>query len=231
MAGIKRNIIFRQVLANLNASSEAYAAALSDNPAYDDLAVMDAILNVEANLIHKIAESWYNGNRTNEPSLNDFINVRQVQNGALVPRHLGPIISVVVDGVPAEYVSGLAAAQLQNRNPLKLQMQTGLWGLVDNRLYFTTKSTSPSATADVTLCEFARPSFTDLVTFKASDSFLPGEYHQAWVDLATGAVLPREGALLQAAMFHTRRGEGLLAELERENKLRPQAEDVQRSGA
>lgn len=229
MAGIKRGIIFRQVLANLNAAPGDYAGAVSQDEAYDDLAVMDAILNQEAYLLHKIAESWFNGNRTNETPLADLIKTVDVDHGGLIPRHVGPVIGVTIDGMVAEYVAGAAADRLRQRNVLRLQLQGQLYGLRDNQLFFTGENlTIP---AQVTIFQYTRPEFTDIAAFKNSDSPVPAEYQQSWVDLSTGAVMPREGALINAAAAHRRMGEGVPMELERENKLRPQSADSQRSGA
>lgn len=230
MAGIKRGIIFRQVIANLNAAPGDYVNAVSQDEAYDDLAVMDAILNQEAYLLHKIAESWFNGNRTNETPLADLIKTVDVVHGALIPRHVGPIIGVTIDGMVAEYVAGAAADRLRQRNVLKLQLQGQLYGLRDNQLFFTGENlTIP---AQVTIFQYARPDFADdIADFKDSDSPVPAEYMQSWIDLSTGAVMPREGSLMNAAAMHRRLGEGVPVELERENKLRPQSADSQRSGA
>lgn len=227
MPGIKRNIIFRQVLANLNASPGAYAAAVSADEAYDDLAVMDAILNQEAFLLHKIAESWFNGNRVNESPLTDLIVSQSVANGALIPRHSGPVIGVVINGLPAEVVSAAEAARLRTRNPLGLTLAGQLYGLEDNRLYFTSDD---AASATVYTYKFTRPEFSNITDFKTSDSPVPPEYQQAWIDLSTAAVMPREGNLVQAAQSYRMAGLGVLGEIERENRPRAFSKDAQMSG-
>lgn len=228
MAGYKRDIIFRQVLANLTASPGAYTAALSQDENYDDLAVMDAILNQEAFLLHKIAESWFNGNRTNESGLTDIIVAKSVAHGALVPRHMGPIIGVVVDGLPAEQCAAAEVARLRTKNVLGLTLIDNLYGLEDNRLYFTT--TSPANPATVYVFEFVRPIFASLVNFKNSDSPVPGEYHQAWVDLATAAITSREGDQLAARQSYYATGLGVLGEIERENRPVPFSKTAQQMG-
>jgi hypothetical protein len=228
MAGIKRDIIFRQVLANLNSSPANYAGATSVDEAYDDLAVMDAILNQEAFLLHKIAESWFNGNRTNESGLTDIISSVTVANGALIPRHIGPVIGVLIDDLPAEIASAVEVARLRTNNPLKLKLTAGLYGLQDNRLFFTTNN--PLADATVYVYQFVRPTYTNITNFKNSDSPVPAEYQQAWVDLSTGAVIPREGAMMQASQMYINRGMQLMGEVEREHRPRPFAKDAQMGG-
>lgn len=227
MAGIKRDIIFRQVLANLNAAPQNYAGAVSDDEGYDDFAVMDAILNQEAFLLHKIAESRFNGNRTNETGLTDIIAAVSVANGGLVPRHIGPILGVVINGVPAEIAAAAEVARLRNRNPLGLTLTGQLYGLQDNRLYFTSDD---AADAMVYIFQFVRPTFTTIANFKNSDSPVPGEYQQAWVDLATGAVMPREGNKMQAGQMYRNAGMAVIAELERENRSRAFVKDTQMQG-
>lgn len=229
MAGIKRDIIFRQVLANLNASPANYVGAASVDEAYDDLAVMDAILNQEAFLLHKIAESWFNGNRTNESGLTDIISSVTVANGALIPRHIGPVIGVLIDGIPGEIAAAAEVARLRAKNPLKLTLTGYLYGLEDNRLYFT--SENPATTmATVYVYQFVRPTYTNITNFKNSDSPVPAEYQQAWVDLSTGAVIPREGAMMQASQMYINRGMQLMGEIERENRPRSATKDGQMAG-
>jgi len=228
MAGIKRDIIFRQVLANLNASPQNYAGALSVDEAYDDLAVMDAILNQEAFLLHRIAESRFNGNRTNESGLTDVIATATVANGALLPRHIGPVLGVVIDGLPGTIAAASEVARLRSSNPLNLRLTAGLYGLEDNRLFFTTNN--PSVGATVYLYQFVRPTFANITNFKNSDSPMPGEYQQAWVDLSTGAVMPREGELMQTSQMYLNRGMQIIGELERENRPRSFTKDTQMQG-
>jgi len=229
MAGIKRDIIFRQVLANLNASPQNYSGAASADEEYDDFAVMDAILNQEAFLLHKIAESRFNGNRTNETGLTDVVSTVTVANGALLPRHIGPVLGVLIDGLPGKIASAAEVARLRGRNPLNLTLTAGLYGLEDNRLYFTTDN--PSVGATVYLYQYVRPIFTSIASFKNSDTVMPSEYHQAWIDLSTGAVMPREGDLMQASQMYINRGMASVgAELERENRPRAFTKDTQMQG-
>lgn len=229
MAGIKRSVIFRQVLANLNSSPANYAGAVSVDEAYDDLAVMDAILNQEAFLLHKIAESWFNGNRTNEAGLTDIISSLSVANGALIPRHIGPVIGVLIDGIPGEIAAAAEVARLRTKNPLKLTLTGYLYGLEDNRLYFTSENPA-TTTATVYVYQFTRPEFANITNFKNSDSPVPGEYQQAWVDLSTGAVIPREGSMMQASQMYLNRGNQILSEIERENRPRSATKDAQMAG-
>lgn len=227
MPGIKREIIFRQVLANLNANPGAYVTPASQDEDYDELAVMDAILNQEAFLLHKIAESWFNGNRTNESGLTDIINTQLVANGALIPRHIGPVIGIEINGLLAEQCAAAEVARLRTRNPLNLKLHTQLFGLLDNRLYFTSDD---ATNASVFLFQFVRPTFTTITNFKNSDSPVPPEYHQCWVDLSTAAVISREGAMLQARASYSAAGLGVLGEIEREHRPRPFLKDAQQAG-
>lgn len=227
MPGIKREIIFRQVLGNLNANPGAYATPASQDEDYDDFAVMDAILNQEAFLLHKIAESWFNGNRTNESGLTDIINTQSVANGALIPRHIGPVIGIEINGLLAEQCAAAEVARLRTRNPLNLKLHTQLFGLLDNRLYFTSDD---ATNASVFLFQFVRPTFTTITNFKNSDSPVPPEYHQCWVDLSTAAVISREGAMLQARASYSAAGLGVLGEIEREHRPRPFLKDAQQAG-
>ena len=229
MAGISRNIIFRQVLANLNASPQNYAGAVSDAEAYDDLAVMDAILNQEAYLLHKIAEDWFNGNRTNESGLTDIIVTLTVANGALLARHIGPVIGVLIDGLPGEVCAASEVARLRTKNPLGLTQAGGLYGLLDNRFYFTSEVPA-TTTATVYVFQFTRPSFGNITNFKNSDSPVPAEYQQAWVDLSTGAVMSREGDQMQTSQMYLNRGERLMQEIASEHRLRPMSKDAQQAG-
>lgn len=228
MAAIKRDIIFRQVLANLNATPGAYAAALSTDEAYDDLAVMDAVLNTEAYLLHKIAESWFNGNRANQAGVTDIINGVPVNSGDLVPVHMGPVIGVSIDGIPAEACAAAEVGRLRAKNVLKLKLASGLYGLEDNRIYFT--ADDPVTQAIVFVFQFVRPVPANLAAFKTSDSPVPPEYQQAWVDLATGAVMSREGGLIQTAQMYTKKGEMVMQELASENRSRPMSKDAQQAG-
>lgn len=230
---IKRKIIWRQVAANLNAiASGQYGAATptSNNAAYDDKAIADAVLNAEAFFAHRIAEAKYNGNRTTESAPLDYIKSLNVANGALIPHHMGPIIGVLIDGVAAELAPATAVSQLRSRNPLGLKLAGRLYALEDNRLYFTTDN--PATPATVYVFQFDRPDTSDnLATFFASDSALPGEYHQAWVDLATSYVMPREGHKVQAAGMHRGWGETVASgELGEEQRLRSVSADSQKVG-
>ena len=231
MPGILRDTIYRQVIANLNAAPGDYENAVVVDEAYDPLAVVDAILNQETYLMHKIAESWFNGHRTNEGSpLADLIVTENVANGGLIPAHIGPVIGVTIDNVPAEICAASAVGRLRAKNPLKLRFAGQLYGLEDNRLYFTSESSS-TTDAQVHLFQFPRPDFDDdLNDFKNSFSPVPGEYQQAWIDLSTGAVMPREGAMMQAAMAYTVRGERIMQELMGENRPRAVLRDAQMGG-
>lgn len=228
MAAIKRDIIFRQVLANLNAAPGAYATALSADEAYDDLAVMDAVLNTEAYLLHKIAESWFNGNRTNQSGPPDIINSVSVNSGDLVPIHMGPVIGVTIDGIPAEAMAAAEVGRIRAKNVLKLKLASGLYGLEDNRIYFTADDLVSQA--QVYVFQFVRPVPVSLTAFKTSDSPVPPEYQQAWVDLATGAVMAREGGLINTALMYTKKGEMVMQELASENRPRPMSKDAQMAG-
>ena len=226
---IKRRIIWRQVAANLNAlenGTYGSASPTSKDAAYDDKAIADAVLNAEAFFWHRIAEAKYNGNRTTESAPLDVIKSLNVANGALIPHHMGPIIGVLIDGVAAELAPATMVSHLRTRNPLGLNLAGALYGLEDNRFYFVGNS------ATVYLIQFDRPDISDnLATFFDSDSALPGEYHQAWVDLATSYVMPREGHKTQAAGVHRAWGNAVAeGELGQEQRLRSISGDSQRVG-
>lgn len=222
---IKREIIFRQVLGNLGASAGVYTSPASQDEDYDDFAVMDAILNQEAFIFHTLAESWFNGNRSNESPLTDIIVARTVANGALIEKHMGPVIGVDLGGLPAVQCAANEVARLRVKNPLSLTLTDGLYGLIDNRLYFT-----GTGNATVYLFQFTRPTYTTIANFKNSDSPMPGEYQQAWVDLATAAVISREGDQLAAKQAFWRSGLGVTAEIQQENRPRPFVKDAQMAG-
>src|SRR5262245_5840347 len=200
---IKRKIIWRQVMASLNAIANGqYTAATptSNNAAYDDFAVADAVLNAEEFHLHRIAEAKYNGNRTTESAPLDYVKALPVSNGALIPHHMGPVIGVLIDGVAAELAPATAVSNLRSRNPLGLKLAGRLYALEDNRLYFT--SDNPASQATVYVFQFDRPAFNTITEFFDSDSALPPEYHQAWVDLATGYAMPKDGHKTQAGGVH-----------------------------
>lgn len=233
MPGIKRDVPFRIVLGNLNASAGGYLAALSEDEAYEDRAVMDAVLVQEAFLLHKIAESFYNGNRTNESGLTDIIKTVQVISGDLIPRHIGPVIGVKIDGYPGEACAASAVARLVGKNPLGLKMADGLYGLEDNRIFLTGQTLDVGTglpIGQVYLFQWQIPALADLAAFKASDSPVPHEYVQCWTDLATAAVMPKEGALIGAAGFYQNRANMVLNEIAGEHKLRPVSRDAQSVG-
>lgn len=233
MAGIKRNIPFRMALGDLNGSAGGYLAAISEDEAYPDEAVMDALLAQEAYLLRKIAESYYNGNRTNEAGLTEIIKQVSVSSGELLPRHIGPVIGVKVDGFPAEHCAVSAVARLAGKNPLNLTLQNGLYGLEDNRIYLTAQtvdSISGLPVGEVYLFQWQIPSFVDLASFKASDSPVPHEYLRCWVDLTMAAILPREGAMMGAAANYQNRANMVLNEIAGEHKLRPVSRDAQSVG-
>ncbi len=223
---IKREIIFRQVLGNLGASAGVYATPASQDEDYDDLAVMDAILNQEAFMFHTIAESWFNGNRSNESPLTDIIVARSVANGALIEKHMGPVVGVDIDGLPAVQCAANEVARLRSKNVLNLTLSDGLYGLIDNRFYYT----GIVATATVYLFQFTRPTFSNITNFKNSDSPMPGEYQQAWVDLSVAAVISREGDQLAAKQAFWRSGMGVTQEIQGENRPRPFVKDAQQAG-
>jgi hypothetical protein len=229
---IKRKIIWRQVGANLNVIPTGQyggVAPTSNNAAYDDLAIMDATLNAEARLWRRIAEARYNGNRTTESPPLDVIKTVNVNNGALIPHHMGPVIGVTIDGVAAELAPATAVAQLRSRNPLALKLAGRLYGLEDNRLYFT--SDNPAIQATVYVFQFDRPEFANITEFFDSDSAMPSEYHQAWVDLATGYVMSREGHKTQAAGVFRGMGDAVaVGELGQEQRLRAVSADSQKVG-
>lgn len=229
---IKRKIIWRQVMANLNAIANGqYSAATptTNDAAYDDFAVADAVLNAEAFHLHRIAEAKYNGNRTTESAPLEFVKSLTVANGALIPHHMGPIIGVLIDGVAAELAPATAVSQLRSRNPLGLKLAGRLYGLEDNRLYFTTDN--PAAPATVYVFQFDRPTFANLTLFFDSDSAMPDEYHQAWIDLATSYVMSRGGHKAQAAAVFRSHGNAVaLGELGEEQRLRSVSSDSQKVG-
>lgn len=229
---IKRKIIWRQVMSNLNAIANGqYTAATptSNNAAYDDFAVADAVLNAEAFHLHRIAEAKYNGNRTTEGAPLDFIKSLPVSNGALIPHHMGPIIGVLIDGVAAELAAAAAVSQLRSRNPLGLKLAGRLYALEDNRLYFTTDN--PLTPATVYVFQFDRPAFNTIAEFFDTESAMPIEYHQAWIDLATGYAMPKDGHKTQAAGVHRSWGnEVAVGELGQEQRLRSVSADSQRVG-
>lgn len=229
---IKRRIIWRQVAAGLNViPNGAYSAASpsSNNAAYDDLAIADAIVNAEAFHLHRIAEAKYNGNRTTETTPLDFIKALPVNNGALIPHHMGPVIGVQIDGVAAELAPAAAVSQLRSRNPLGLKLAGRLYSLEDNRLHFTTDN--PVTPATVYVFQFDRPSYTTIEEFFETESAMPPEYHQAWVDLATGYAMPREGHKIQTAGVHRGWGDAVaVGELGQEQRLRSVSADSQRVG-
>lgn len=229
--GVLRDTIYRQVAANLNAAPGQYANVVIDDEAYSALAIMDAILNQESYLLHKIAESLFNGNRTNLGlPFDDLIVTVDVSNGALIPAHIGPVIGVTIDNVPAEICAASEVGRLRIKNPLKLQLAGQLYGLEDNRLYFTSE-VSTVTQAQVHLFQFERPDFDDDIDdFKNSFSPVPGEYQQAWIDLSTGAVMSREGAMVQAAQIYLNRGENVMREILGENRPRSFSRDGQMSG-
>jgi hypothetical protein len=239
MAGTNRGIVMRQVLGNLNANPGAYIASppASQDEAYADFAVIDAILDAEAFLLHKIAESWFNGNRTNESPLTDIIETFEVAHGDLVPRHMGPVIGVKIDGRVAVALPAEQVDYLRLRNPLRLKLAPVGYALEDNRLFFTTASENggvgapnPTLKAEVYCYVFDRPTFATVTLFAASDSPVPPEYAGAWVDWATGRVISREGANLNAAQFYTIRAERVWQELTAENRPKAFAADAQRIG-
>jgi hypothetical protein len=229
---IKRRIIWRQVGAAMNVIANGeYGAATptSTNAAYDDQAIADAVLNAEAFLFHRIAEAKYNGNRTTESAPLDFVKALTVTNGSLIPHHMGPVIGVLIDGQAAELAPATMVSQLRSRNPLGLKLAGRLYALEDNRLYFTTDN--PVTPATVYVFQFDRPTFEDIEEFFNSDSAMPPEYHQAWVDLATGYATPREGHKTQAAGVHRAWGEAVaVGELGQEQRLRSISGDSQRVG-
>ena len=233
MPGIKRDVPFRIVLGNLNASAGGYLAALSEDEAYEDRAVMDAVLVQEAFLLHKIAESFYNGNRTNEAGLTEIIKEVPVSSGDLIPRHIGPVIGVKIDGYPGEACAASAIAGLIGKNPLNLKLANGLYGMEDNRIFLTSQTVDSITLlpiGQVYLFQWQIPVLADLAAFKNSDSPVPHEYIQCWADLATAAVMPKEGALIGAAGFYQNRANMVLNEIAGEHKLRPVSRDAQSVG-
>lgn len=200
--------VFDQISAALNTSSPTagYTGQSEAKLQYSEAERMNAILNEEARIWVAIAHAVSLGRRVNAGGLNpDIIKSVDLNDGQVIPTHIGPLISVEIGGEVANKQSSHVVTRLLQRNVLNLKMTEGLWAQVDNILRFT--GTGP---ATVRYFDWQKPAYGSVAAFLAAESMLALEFEPALVDLATGRVMPREGNFIEAANKLLARGADLV---------------------
>lgn len=222
------------------------ATITSENPLYLPLAVLDALLDAEAELLTDLLRAPGHFDRlhphANDPLLGRFLFkqefVQADQNaGRVLQAHIGSPVGVEVQaadgsspwlpGRPGvwERVSRFAAGV----NPLGLTTIKGLYAFDENARFFFV-----GFAARVWMVMFTRPNtpgtIADAVEFLKAEALLPDKYDGALVDRTLAKLQPREGEQLAAGGFFTQRNE---AERVKQAMSAPVAElvELQRKGA
>lgn len=194
----------RMVVHNLNAAEGAWAAESSD-PAYLNEAVWNAILDAEAEQIEAILMAMFHGRRQHVPTL---IASAALSNGSAIPSHIGPLISVMVNGrqcapAPLELVTRVRGG-LQIRMDARLSEALYAEDPAGN-LYFT-----GLGQATVKYGNYLRPDFVDFADFKDGTPLAPPEDFSAVIDRAVARLLPKEGDNIGVSQTHWTRAEARL---------------------
>lgn len=211
MALTYRNL-FNSTTACLNAIDTYATDNVTNDPAYSEYEIADAIIAAELKIIETICKSP--GHRRKVKYLTT--SSTYTTNPTAIPEGIGDIIEVRIQNeVAGEFTLGEpCSTQVVSRfagaiNPLSLTQYKGLYSLEDNILWFTGNA------AKVIYTSFTRPtSPTDsgtMATFLAATASLPDEYWGGCVALAVAKLLPKEGALTQAGMYYSQLG---MAELQ-----------------
>ena len=203
--------VFDQVSAALNTSSNTagYTGQSEAKLQYSEAERMNAILNEEARIWVAIGQVVQQGRRVNAGGLNpDVVKSVNLNDGQVIPAHIGPIISVEIDGAVVNKVSPHVATRMIQRNVLNLKMGGDLWAQTDNILRHT-----GGGVATVRYFDWQKPAYGSVAAFLAGESMLALEFEPALVDLATGRVMPREGNFIEAATKLMNRGGSLVQAL------------------
>lgn len=193
--------IFNQVGSMLNAL-ETYGDTESVDPTYSEFQIADAIAAAELKICEYIVKSPGHRRRA------DFLATSTTTtNPYTIPASTGDIVDIQIklagDG---EYFSGepcnlqVVSRFAKSINPLELTLTKGLYSLQDGIFWFT-GHTAQIRYLNVTKAD-SPTSAEELETFLADTPFLPAEY---WLDcavLAMSILLPKEGALTQAASYY-----------------------------
>ncbi len=125
------------------------------------------------------------------PRRQDYITAQAVTHTELIPAHIGPIGTVLVNSKAAEQLPAEEIERLRT-NPLSLTQIREYYDIVGERLYFApryvTGTTDSTATVDICL-------------YKAEAGMLqsPEEYLYAIVSAALALLFGKEGAEIEAA--------------------------------
>lgn len=181
---------------------ENYSDTESSDPTYSEFQIADAIAAAELKICEYIIKTPGHRRRM------DFITESTTTSSPYtVPASAGDIVDVQIKlSSGGEYFSGepcnLQAVSrfAKSINPLSLTLTTSLYSLQDSILWFTGHT---AKVRYLTVTKAASPTNSvELETFLADTPSLPAEY---WLDcavLAMSILLPKEGALTQAASFY-----------------------------
>lgn len=221
MALTYRNL-FNTTAACLNALETYTTDNVTNDPAYSEYEIADAIIAAELKIIETICKSP--GHRRKVKYLTT--SSTYTTNPTAIPEAIGDIIEVRVQhNTGEEFIPGEPCpSQVVGRfagaiNPLALTLYKGLYSLEDNILWFT------GFAAKVIYTTFTRPtSPTDsgtMTTFLAATASLPDEYWGGCVALAVAKLLPKEGALTQAGAYYVQLGMSELQGIQQNSTVIP----------